>query len=263
MHQENSKVTYIKQIRSNVFVLRFYSPIISSKSLPGQFLNIKVDESNDPLLRRAYSLHNIYDNDVEIIFNVVGKGSKILSNKKIGDSIDVIGLLGVPFNTSSTFETGILVSGGLGIAPMPITAKSIIANEKKIVNIHGARTEDMLINDGRLLNPVYCTDDGSIGIKGNVVFTLNKYLNENDLGVVKVFSCGPNRMIMALGNYCLLNNIEIEVSLECQMACGIGICQGCPVEMTKGEKRYSLVCTQGPNYNFKDINMESLLTGAH
>ena len=65
-------------------------------------------------------------------------------------------------------------------------------------------------------------------------------------------------MLEALGEFCVLRGIPLEVSLECQMACGIGICQGCPVEMATGEKKYSLVCTHGPNYDIRDIRLESL-----
>lgn len=275
MYQEFCRVTANNKLKQNVFVLRFHAPHISRNTKPGQFLNIKVSDNFDPLLRRAYSVHQVVGEDIEIIFNIVGKGSALLAQKQTGDLLDVLGLLGVPFDTNSNFGTAILISGGLGVAPMPITAANILKQNKKVVNIHGARTKEMLIDDDRLHNPIFCTDDGSAGVQGNVVSTLDKYLasylaennispdNKNSFSEFKIFACGPNQMLIALGEYCLDKKLELEVSLECQMACGVGICQGCPVEMLTGEKKYSLVCTHGPNYNYKDINIKSLLTGAH
>jgi dihydroorotate dehydrogenase electron transfer subunit len=116
----------------------------------------------------------------------------------------------------------------------------------------------MIAADGRLINPIYATDDGSLGFHGNVVGALAAWLEEHAPSSVRIFACGPNRMLMALGEFCEKRGLPLEVSLECQMACGIGICQGCPVEMATGDRKYTLVCTHGPNYDFGDIVLESL-----
>ena len=87
---------------------------------------------------------------------------------------------------------------------------------------------------------------------------LAAYLDEASPDSPRVFACGPNKMLSALGEFCSSRGLSLEVSLECQMACGIGICQGCPVEMAGGDRKYTLVCTHGPNYDINDIHLESL-----
>jgi dihydroorotate dehydrogenase electron transfer subunit len=258
MLQEIVMVTRRERVAENVHVIEFISRRLAESTKPGQFLNIKPDGSLDPLLRRAYSVHRILDDRIELIFNVVGKGSAILAAKHPGDTLDVMGPLGVPFHLDGDYRTAILVSGGVGIAPMPVLGDALQTLGKEVLNIHGARTAAMIATDGRLLNVRYATDDGSLGFHGNVVDALDAYLSEEHPEQVRLFACGPNPMLLALGRYCSVRNLPLEVSLECQMACGIGICQGCPIEMTEGDRRYTLVCTHGPNYDFNDIALESL-----
>ncbi len=258
MSQEIVTISHAAQVAENVYTLEFASERIARATLPGQFLNIKPNNSLDPLLRRAYSVHRVRDGHVEIIFNVVGRGSAILARKVPGDSLDVMGPLGVPFHYEGEYETAILVSGGVGIAPMPVLGDRLAAMGKRVVNIHGARTAGMIAADGRLINARYATDDGSLGFHGNVVGLLAAFLQDEEAGRARVFACGPNRMLSALGEFCTVRGIPLEVSLECQMACGIGICQGCPVEMARGDRKYTLVCTHGPNYDINDILLESL-----
>lgn len=258
MFQETVTILQATRVAENVYTLEFGSERIARATRAGQFLNIKPNDSFDPLLRRAYSVHRIQDHRVEIIFNVVGKGSAILAAKAPGDLLDVMGPLGVPFHYEGEYDTAILVSGGVGIAPMPVLGDTLAALGKRVVNIHGARTAAMIAADGRLINPLYATDDGSLGFRGNVVGALAAFLDEENAGSARVFACGPNRMLSALGEFCVARSLPLEVSLECQMACGIGICQGCPVEMNTGDRKYTLVCTHGPNYDINDILLESL-----
>jgi len=258
MFQETVTILGANRVAENVHTLQFGSARIARTTRPGQFLNIRPADTLDPLLRRAYSVHRIRGESVEIIFNVVGKGSAILAAKRAGDTLDVMGPLGVPFHYEGEYETAILVSGGVGIAPMPVLGDVLAAEGRRVVNIHGARTAGMIAADGRLINPRYATDDGSLGFRGNVVSALAAFLDESSPGAARVFACGPNRMLSALGAFCTERGLPLEVSLECQMACGIGICQGCPVEMATGERKFTLVCTHGPNYNISDIVLDSL-----
>jgi dihydroorotate dehydrogenase electron transfer subunit len=258
MLQHLAPITRFEQVAENVYTLEFEAEPIARLVEPGQFLNIKPDGSFDPLLRRAYSVHRVRGSRLEIIFNVVGKGSSIFARKRPGDLLDVLGPLGVPFHLDGEYDTAVLVSGGVGIAPMPILGEALAERGVRVVNVHGARTASMLIDDGRLIDPVFATDDGSHGVRGNVVTALREWLDGHDDRRVRVFACGPNRMLEALGSFCQTRGIAVEVSLECQMACGVGICQGCPVEMADGPRKYTLVCTHGPNYDFGDILLSSL-----
>lgn len=258
MIQEIVTITRLDRVADNVYVLAFESPRIAATALPGQFLNVKPDRSFDPLLRRAYSIHRVVGSEIQMIFNVVGKGSAIFAAKRPGDSLDVMGPLGVPFHYDGAYETAILVSGGVGIAPMPFLGDVLQGMGKRVVNIHGARTAGLIAADGRLVNATYATDDGTLGYRGTVIGALEAYLRQEQPAAPRLFACGPNRMLGALGDFCAVRELPLEVSLECQMACGIGICQGCPVEMATGARKYTLVCTHGPNYDIRDIVLESI-----
>lgn len=251
-----------REIAEGVWTIRFRSPEIASSVRPGQFLNLKPDASFDPLLRRAYSVHRLLDDNViELIYNVHGKGSQIFARKEPGDAIDVMGPLGVPFQIDEPFDLAILVSGGLGIAPMPILSDELARRGVRVVNVHGARSADLIAQDDRLISPHYATDDGSLGVHGTVITALEAILPEVPEGThVRLFACGPNVMLGALERFCADRGLPLEVSLECQMACGVGICQGCPVRMSGEETRYTLVCTHGPNYDINDIELASLPT---
>ncbi len=274
MYQDIATVLRTTQVAENVYTIEVASESIARSVLPGQFLNIKPDRSFDPLLRRAYSVHRVRGDVLEVIFNVVGAGSAILAAKRPGDEVDLLGPLGVPFHIDGDYNRAILVSGGVGIAPMPILSDALLAAGKDVVNIHGARRRSLVADDGRLVNVRYATDDGSLGMKGTVVDALDAYFAEGNSGDeisgdeisgdripgnrIRLFACGPNKMLGALGNYANARSLRLEVSLECQMACGVGICQGCPVEMATGGRTYTLVCTHGPNYDFNDIVLDSL-----
>jgi dihydroorotate dehydrogenase electron transfer subunit len=258
MVQELAPVRHCTQVADNIYTLSFESPRIALATRAGQFVNILPGTSFDPLLRRAYSVHRVDGHYAEIIFNVVGKGSALLASMTSGMKINVLGPLGVPFHCDGDYDRAILVSGGVGIAPMPILGDELVRRGKEVINIHGARSAAMIVDDGRLMNVRYATDDGSMGARGNVVDLLADTTNTLPDRATRIFACGPNAMLIALGRFCNARQLPLEVSLECQMACGIGICQGCPVEMKTGDRKYSLVCTHGPNYDFNDVAIESI-----
>lgn len=247
-----------RQVAEGVYTLTMRAPEIARATIPGQFLNIKPNGSFDPFLRRAYSVHRVIDDAVEVIFNVVGAGSAILAAKEVGEEVDLLGPLGVPFHLDGDYSRAVLVSGGVGIAPMPVLAAELQRRGVEVVCIHGSRRGSMIPDDGRLPNARYATDDGSLGVRGNVVDALRQYVEEMGVEKTRAFACGPNRMLEALGAFCGAHSLPLEVSLECQMACGVGICQGCPVEMARGDRMYTLVCTHGPNYDIDDIVLSSL-----
>ncbi|MBL7986592.1 MAG: dihydroorotate dehydrogenase electron transfer subunit [Chlorobi bacterium] len=258
MYQQHVPITRSQQVAQNVHILEFQSEAIAAEAIPGQFLNIRPSRFYDPFLRRAYSIHRVMGDRLEIIYNVVGKGSALFAEAKVGETLDILGPLGTPFHLEGEFRRAVLVSGGVGIAPMPFLGDWLLKQGKQVANIYGARTAAMIADDGRLHNARYATDDGSLDFHGNVVGLLQQFLAEEGADGLRVFACGPNKMLMALGDFCQLRGIPLEVSLECQMACGIGICQGCPVEMATGDRKYTLVCTHGPNYDYNHIRLESI-----
>lgn len=245
----------VEQVAENTFVLTFLSSRISQAVRPGQFINIKADESDDPLLRRPFSVYRSVGTRVQIIFNVVGKGTTHLARKRSGDSIDVLGPLGVPFNVEAgDFDTALLVAGGLGVAPMPIMTAALVRSGKAIVTLLGARTSGQ-ITDAHLENVHIATDNGTRGFHGTVVDLARDILAQLDPRRLKIFACGPTAMLRAVAALATQHDIPCEASLEGPMGCGFGICQGCPVELVNGVKHYALMCKDGPVFDVRRIRI--------
>jgi dihydroorotate dehydrogenase electron transfer subunit len=185
------------------------------------------------------------------MFNVLGEGTKSLARKHHGDKLDILGPLGNGFNYDSKYETAVIVAGGLGAAPFPYLIRKIWKNRKVLSFIGGKSFRDVITYG--MNNILTSTDDGSLGFKGNVVELLNENIQLLNSKNIKVFGCGPNVMLKSLSRFCEINNFDCEISTECAMACGFGICQGCPVESTKDKDKYLLVCKDGPVFNIKDV----------
>jgi dihydroorotate dehydrogenase electron transfer subunit len=117
----------------------------------------------------------------------------------------------------------------------------------------GGRSKGDIITYG-LKNIQAATDDGSYGFKGTIIDLMNEQIDELNKNKIKIFSCGPNPMLKALQDFCDWHGFEALASTECAMACGFGICQGCPIESSEDEKYY-LVCKDGPVFDIKDIKL--------
>lgn len=248
------EITGLQQVAQGVYVLSFRSSEIARNVLPGQFVNLRVHDGLDPLLRRPFSVYRSENDVVEIIFNVVGRGTAILAGKKRGDVVNILGPLGVPFGSEGEFKHAILIAGGLGIAPMPILGEHLRRAGKQVEIFVGARTSNQLALQ-HLNTPHVATDDGSRGFHGTVVALVESYWKEHPLTDARVFACGPTRMLAAVRSFAKASALRCELSLEGEMACGIGICQGCPVERANGERRYALVCTEGPTFDCTAIRL--------
>ncbi|HTR81005.1 MAG TPA: dihydroorotate dehydrogenase electron transfer subunit [Bacteroidota bacterium] len=254
MIQECSAVHSVEEIASNIFQLSFRSPSISRDVKPGQFVNVKVGNGIVPLLRRPFSIFSAEGNILSIIFNVVGLGTKLLSEKKPGEDLDVLGPLGsgvFPLDDAS-YETALLVAGGLGVAPLPFLT-SRVPTAKKIYSFIGARTSAQLVKKG-LRNIQSATDDGSEGIHGTVVTLLQSFTAQHRIESPRIYACGPTPMMRAVKEFAFEHKIPCFFALECEMACGIGLCQGCPVEMTNSGKKFSLVCKDGPVFEASTVS---------
>ena len=256
--QIKAKITSNKRFKDNYWHLEFESGVIAGGALPGQFVNIKVGDDVEPLLRRPLSIHWIEGSRVRFFYEAVGIGTQILSGRRPGELLDVIGPLGNGFSVPGKAKgTGpklpIVVAGGMGGAPLLFLAKKI-RSSKPLVLI-GARTKSKVLcaqEFKALGNAVkIATDDGSAGFKGRVTELLSQVLREAKTeGGFSLYACGPRPMLKAVSKIACDNNIDSQLSLEEHMACGIGACLGCVVATKSGYKR---VCKDGPVFSGKEL----------
>jgi len=242
-------VVQTNRISNNVSIITLECPAIAAVAQPGNFVNIKVNDATQPLLRRPFSIHNVRKTFIDIMVKSVGYGTTLLCNTTEGSTVMVLGPLGNSFDRSyEKFQTAVLVSGGIGTAPMLFLEKLLAAEGKKVINLIGGRTKDDLLSKN-LTNCRFATDDGSIGLKGTVIDLFYSELSilKNE-GPLKVFACGPIPMLKALAGFCCEHQLTCDVSLESVMGCGIGICYGCSVEVKApdGGIQTILLCREGP-----------------
>lgn len=246
-----SPVTEKRILKENIYLVKVHCPEIALIIKPGQFLNIRVSEKSYPLLRRPFSVCDVENEELMLMFNVAGEGTRILASKSVGEYLDILGPLGNGFKLDGNYETAVIVAGGLGSAPFPFLTRKLI-DEKKLLSFVGGKSNKDIITYG-MRNVLTSSDDGSEGFKGTVIDLLASNRAEFKSQKVKMFGCGPSQMLKALQRFCNEYNFECEISTECAMACGFGICQGCPIESSKQDDKYLLVCKDGPVFNIRDV----------
>lgn len=252
--REKAAITSLTHMGGDTYILSFDSPAIASRALPGQFVNIKVDESTSPLLRRPFSISRIHGTNVEILFLKIGLATTVMADRRPGDTLDIIGPLGNAFHYDIQCDTAILVAGGVGVAPMPFLTQYLDKTAKTIMTYLGARSKENLYTN-HLRNIHVATDDGSQGYHGTVIDLLRDELKSAPAGRVQIYACGPTPMLKALSVFAHESGIPSEASLEGEMGCGIGLCQGCPVEIAGDEKKYQLVCHEGTVFSLTSIRL--------
>lgn len=223
--------------------------------LPGQFVEVRVDNSPSTFLRRPISINNVdYDrNELWLLVAAVGDGTRQLQKLQKGDRLNCVLPLGNSFTmpTDSTQKI-LLVGGGVGVAPLLYFGKRIKAMGGEPTFLLGARSaKDVLERElfeqvGRVL---ITTEDGSEGEKGFV--TNHSVLAQEHFD--RISTCGPKPMMMAVARYAFKNDIECEVSLENKMACGVGACLCCVEKTVEGNK---CVCKEGPVMNIKKLTWQ-------
>ncbi len=242
----------------DVYLLCLESKEIAVGARPGQFVMISVSRggSKDPLLRRPFSIAwTDESNDAfYILYRVVGRGTSIMSKVKKGNSLEVLGPLGNGFKTTWNGQR-FLVGGGLGIAPIIFLAKKIQLEQAPYKCIIGIRSKndfpvliDMLLKD--ITHIEIASEDGSIGIKGLVTTALDSSIKVTNHRDCLIQTCGPMPMLKAISEIVTHYGAKWELSLEANMACGVGLCLGCAF---KGKNRFVHVCKDGPVFDGNDI----------
>lgn len=218
------------------------------KMVPGQFAQLRIDESKETFLRRPISLHYVdYEkNEVGFLVQKVGAGTASLWEKRPGSVLNAILPLGNGFTMPTSAEQSVLlVGGGVGIAPLLFMGMEMRRMGARPVFLLGARSKTDLIrlDAYRAQGDVYVTtEDGSEGEKGFV--TQHSILQSKKFENIAV--CGPKPMMMAMASYARKVGTSCEVSLENMMACGLGACLCCVENTVDGNV---CVCKEGPVFN--------------
>ena len=258
MYDETVTILENRKINAHYWKLVFRSRRLARHALPGQFLNIKVDVGPDPFLRRPFSYYRARGDQVEILYEVLGRGSAILARKHAGETLQALGPLGRPFSQHLKAKRRILVGGGVGVPPLVFFAEELAKTK-------GNRSEPPLFLIGckakgnvlpaRELSQVkaevlYTTEDGSHGTKGLVTVLLEKILKRENPKSVFLHTCGPTPMMLAVMRMAKRFGASGEASVEERMACGVGACLGCVVETKTG---YETSCVKSPVFSFDEL----------
>jgi dihydroorotate dehydrogenase electron transfer subunit len=237
----NAPITAVREVARGMKVISMEAPDIAASVRAGQFVNLGFA---GPFLRRPFSVYRVDGDRIEVVLKAVGVGTTQLLAMRPGDVIGCLGPLGHGFELSAGQGTAVLVSGGLGVAPMPLAAKEARALGMRVTWVHGARTSEELCTESDGDDVIWATDDGSRGFAGTSVAAAP----DGDV----VIACGPNRMLAAVAE----RWPDASVAVETYMGCGTGVCLGCAVPLTRGG--YDRACKEGPVYRASEVDWATL-----
>ena len=235
-------------------------PEIASLIQPGQFLMVRVQESLDPLLRRPFAVHRLYQNDppisFEMLYRVVGRGTRLLTEMQPATSLNLLGPLGRGFQPPAQDGFVLMVAGGIGIAPLPFLAETLIRSGLKgpFVLWFGGKSGDELVCVQHFLELGFSvelvTEDASAGQQGLVTEHLEKWLTQQDELPAVIYSCGPYPMQRLVAEMAARLGIPSQLSMEALMGCGVGACLSCSLKCRAldggQDSYYANVCQEGP-----------------
>lgn len=256
IYQEEVKILENKSISKDFYVITVIAPKIVKAARPGQFLNYRVTNSNEPLLRRPFGIYSANEKTGEIksLYNIKGKGTKILSQKKVGEQISITGPHGNVFDILNSENNLLLVGGGFGTAPLAFLAEKI--KNKNISVAIGGRSKELILCEKDFKDLGFkvfiSTDDGTYGKKGLVTDLVQDILKKKQID--KVITVGPIPMMKVVAKVVEKYKIPCLVTMEERMACGIGACKGCVCKTKKG---YKTVCKNGPVFDAKEVFYEA------
>lgn len=265
----NTKVQILskEEVAPNIFLIKLSVPSVSQDALPGQFIHIKCSKDNYPLLRRPISIHRIdkEKGEIYILFQAKGEGTNLLTQRAVGDDLDIMGPIGNGFTIYTESKKIIIVGGGIGVAPLLALTEKLLTEGKELLVLIGASKKEMVINEESIKNLgakiEVATDDGSYMYKGLVTDLLEKTIKEGWLAD-QVFACGPKPMLRKVADITSRANIHCQVSLEERMGCGIGACMTCVCKIKikikekqtdKEEYQYKRVCIDGPIFEASEV----------
>ena len=219
----------------------------------GQFLHIQCGHSR--LLRRPLSVSlcgaDAPQDTASIVFEVRGEGTAWLSRRKAGDTLDVLGPLGNGFRVDRE-DRLLLVGGGIGVPPLLGQAGFTRGRSTAVLGFRSADRAMLVDRFQEFCQAVFlCSDDGTLGRHGFVDAQLRDVL-EKDKNFTAVLACGPKPMLKNVAKVAAEYGVPCQVSLEERMACGMGACLGCAVQMADGTMKH--VCKDGPVFDAQEVD---------
>jgi dihydroorotate dehydrogenase electron transfer subunit len=267
MYLQNAKILFNKPVSAELYHVGLLCPDIAASIQPGQFLMVRIQDSFEPLLRRPFAVHRLYPNDppgsFEMLYKVVGRGTRLLTKMQPGESLNLLGPLGRGFRLPDDKGFVLMVAGGIGIAPLPYLAETLAASGHKgpFVLWFGGKTSADLVciqhfkDLGFVVQLV--TEDGSKGGKGLVTDHLEQWLTQQDELPKVIYSCGPYPMQRLVAEMAARLGISSQLSMEALMGCGVGACLSCALRCRPPQGAhgplYANVCQDGPVFDGKEI----------
>jgi len=254
-----AKILLHRRIGPDYFRLQLACPEIARQARPGQFLMLHITDLKDPFLRRPFSFSRIFrplevkkkpldEGGVEICYQTVGRGTRLMTQLQEGQRVDLLGPLGNGFWPEEQCARVILVGGGIGVPPLLSWAqelrkkgsgkkRSAKASEAspELIFLMGAKSKEKTIGVGECrkwgIEVQVATEDGSLGMKGMVTDLLGRELMTGQHGATALYACGPNAMLVQVAQVAEQFDLPCQVLLESRMACGVGACLGCMVKL--------------------------------
>ncbi len=243
MKQEILTITENVPVTSCVYRMRLEGADLEAQN-PGGFVNIRLDGL---FLRRPISVYDSEPGSLTILYKVVGKGTEQMAAMKPGETLDVLTGLGNGYDLSKSGETPVLLGGGVGVPPLYLLAKKLIAEGKKPQAVLGFNTAAEVFGEAEFkalgCGVTVATADGSYGVKGFVTDALPEEYSY-------FYTCGPEPMLRAVYR---ATKTSGQLSFEERMGCGFGACMGCSCKTITGYKR---ICREGPVMEKEEIIWE-------
>lgn len=247
-----------ERLGGDIYLHHFHFPEIARAGLPGQFVEVKVSEEYAPLLPRPFSINHVDQErgTFAILYEAVGQFTRQISQKSVGDWLQITGPLGKPYPLDeSEGDEVVLVAGGVGIASFLLAAQKLqeAGGGRKVRLFYGARSRENLVQVEQFeALGVQCelaTEDGSAGHQGFVTGPLVDHLARTSARPV-LLVCGPTPMLKAVSDIAIERDVRCYLSLETYMGCGIGVCVGCTIKLRReigsDEYEHARACIEGP-----------------
>jgi len=257
MKQENSFVMEHRLYQGDYRLLKLAAPAIGPLVQPGQFVHVRIPRLEGSILRRPFSVFKADAEGISILYKSVGKGTAALTAVTVGEAVSLIGPLGTGFPAAQAGNTPVLIAGGYGNAALYLQAARLPV--KGIAFFGGRSAGDILCVDqfeALGWEVRVATDDGSLGQKGFVTAALDAWLDERtaQFKTLELFACGPTAMCKAVGDRAVDKGITAWLSLDRNMACGVGACLTCVIKRKTAEGwEWARCCKDGPVFSAAEI----------